>query len=91
MTGEHVNPVADFEPAHQRQDLVSGEVEGVEDEAELGMLDQGKEAESAVEAPLHPDSFAAQEHVCFNEGGELAHRHYLPAGFLEEGAVGLPG
>src|SRR5262249_34850124 len=41
---DDVDPVADLEAPDQRQHLVRGQIEGMQNQAEIGMSDEGKEA-----------------------------------------------
>lgn len=91
MAMDDVNPVPDLDPSDQRQCFVGGEIEWVQGKPEIGMLNKGEEAESAVLYPLQDNAFLSVDHFGFHERGEFSQRTDLITCHLKLFPVGLPG
>ena len=91
MTGNQIDPVANFEPAHQRQDLVGRQIKGVQHQPQLLMLDQRKEPKSAVSCPLHEYCIGSPAYHGFHVAGAFVNGSQLIAVALKQSAVGPPG
>src|SRR4029453_11981522 len=72
-TVNDVDPVAHLEPSNEREYLVRRQVERMQGEAEVGVLDQRKEAVRAVARPLQPDDLARSAHLRLDECRAFAH------------------
>jgi hypothetical protein len=63
---QHVDEVPLLETAHQREDLVRRQVERVQDQAEVGVLDEREEPVRAVASSFHDDQVGAAPHLRFD-------------------------
>jgi hypothetical protein len=77
-------------PSHESQDLARGEIEGVECQAELVALHQGKEAIGAVLGPLDHDGVPSPPDLGFHERRPLPQDRKLISLVLEQPAIGAP-
>jgi hypothetical protein len=90
VTGDDVDPVPGFEPPHQRQHFVRGEIERVERQSQLVVFDKRKESKRAVSRPFHEQRLRAIGDGGLHEAGTLADgRHRVAAG-LERFAIRVP-
>src|SRR5262249_26272591 len=86
---ERVDPVANLDPADQREHLVGREIEGVQGQSEGLLADQGEEAVGAVVDPLQEHDVLPAPDLDLHEGRSLPDDPEIEALALELAAVRL--
>src|SRR5215467_4814505 len=62
----------------------------MQNQAEIGMPDEGKEAIRTIPCPFHQDRLIVAAHLGLDEGATLTHDAYLESVLLQELTISLP-
>jgi len=85
-----VDPVANLSPSDQGEHLVGRQVEGMQGQAEVGMLDEREESVGAVVGPLDERAPLAVAHDRLHERGALPDDLDRQPGLLQRRAIASP-